>query len=305
MRTFSLLLLLIWSHAGFASTALLDFSNSMYSFTADFTQTVYDSDSTVLQENKGQVKLVRPGKFRWTYSEPFKQVIVADGLSLWVYDEDIAQVTVRPQAETLGSAPIGLLSGQRAIQSEFEIVHLGNRDNLEWFQLDPLVKDTDFQRVFIAVDGGGLRAMELRDSFEQATQIRFSNFQKNVEVAAEEFVFTPPEGADVVGEMGTAPEEEGEVQEQPAETTEQAVQTPEQQTEQPVEQAEQAPQTMKSCLVVQRRLKHLILSKSLRKRPYLPLLKMWYRKASTVSLQKHRMMRAVSRKRIQLKLRVK
>lgn len=209
MKTISFLLLLLFSQVGLTSNALLEFSNSMYSFTADFTQTVYDSDSVVLQENKGQVQLMRPGKFRWTYNEPFKQIIVADGLSLWVYDEDIAQVTVRPQRQTLGSAPIGLLSGQRALQTEFDVIFLGDRDGLQWFQLEPIVNDTDFQRVFIALDASGLRAMELRDSFEQATQIRFSNFRKNVNLDNEVFVFTPPPGADVVGEAGVA-EDAGE-----------------------------------------------------------------------------------------------
>jgi outer membrane lipoprotein carrier protein len=206
MRRLGFVLLMLISEAGLTSNALMDFSNSMYSFSADFTQTVYDSDSVVLQENKGQVRLLRPGKFRWTYSEPFKQVIVADGLTLWVYDEDIAQVTMRPQADTLGSAPIGLLSGQRAIQTEFDIVELGVRDGLQWFQLNPLVRDTDFQQVYIALDGDGLRAMELRDSFEQATQIRFTNFRKNVAIEADAFVFTPPAGVDVVGEAGVAAE---------------------------------------------------------------------------------------------------
>ena len=77
---------------GLAQSALIDFSSTMFSFSADFTQTVYDSDSVALQESTGRVELLRPGKFRWVYNEPSRQVIVADGLSLWVYDEDIAQV---------------------------------------------------------------------------------------------------------------------------------------------------------------------------------------------------------------------
>ncbi len=205
MRLLSAIGLLLFSQVGLAAQALLDFSNSMYSFSADFTQTVYDSDSVVLQESKGQVELMRPGKFRWTYDEPIRQVIVADGLTLWVYDEDIAQVTMQPQATTLGSAPIGLLSGQREIESEFTIKELGDRDGLQWFQLEPLVKDTDFNQVFIALDNTGLRAMELRDNFEQATQIRFNNFKKNAPFSADQFQFTLPEGVDVVGEAGVAP----------------------------------------------------------------------------------------------------
>ena len=195
-----------------ASNALLDFSESLKSFRANFTQTVYDSDSVVLQESTGIVELARPGRFKWTYDAPISQVIVADGLTLWVYDEEIKQVTKQPQATTLGSAPIGLLSGQRDIESEFVIEELGLKDDLEWFQLQPLVSDTDFNEIFLALNGSGLHAMELRDNFGQATQIVFSDFEKNVFLDSEQFSFVVPQGVDVVGEGGTP-----ESQDEPAE----------------------------------------------------------------------------------------
>jgi len=190
----------------FAAQDLLNFTSSLKSFSADFVQTVYDSDSVALHESEGSVELLRPGKFRWIYSEPTRQVIVADGLTLWVYDQDIDQVTMQPQAETLGSAPIGLLSGQRSLQREFEITELGIDNGLRWYQLEPLVQDTDFHKVFLALDEQGLRAMELRDNFDQATQIRFDNFRKNIDVDAGKFAFIPPDGVDILGEPGVAEE---------------------------------------------------------------------------------------------------
>ena len=201
--------LLFTSTAAMASNALLDFSESLKSFRASFTQTVYDSDSVVLQESTGIVELARPGRFKWTYDAPISQVIIADGLTLWVYDEEIKQVTKQPQATTLGSAPIGLLSGQRDIESEFVIEVLGQKDDLEWFQLQPLVSDTDFNEIFLALNDGGLHAMELRDNFGQATQIVFSDFEKNVFLDSEQFSFVVPQGVDVVGEGGT-PEDQDE-----------------------------------------------------------------------------------------------
>ncbi len=203
-----------------ASNSLLDFSASMRSFSANFTQTVYDSDSVILQESSGQVVLMRPGRFRWTYDEPIRQVIVADGLTLWVYDEDIKQVTMQPQSTTLGSAPIGLLSGKLAIESEFKVTELGIKDGLQWFQLEPLVQDTDFQSVFIALDDNGLIAMELRDNFDQATQIRFQNFRKNARIEDRLLRFEPPSGADVVGEAGVASETVPQAQNQSLPATE-------------------------------------------------------------------------------------
>jgi len=190
--------------SGSAQNALLDFTSTMFSFSADFTQTVYDSDSVALQESAGSVELMRPGRFRWTYTEPNSQLIVADGATVWVYDEDIKQVTAQPQSVTLGSAPIGLLSGQRSIVSDFEVTELGEESGLLWFELTPFEQDTDFNSVYIALDENGLlQAMELRDNFEQATQIKFIDFKKNITIDAERFTFVPPDDADVIGEVGT------------------------------------------------------------------------------------------------------
>lgn len=188
--------------SGAFANALLEFSDTLKSFRANFTQTVYDADSVVLQESSGEVVLARPGRFKWTYAAPVNQVIVADGLTLWVFDEEIKQVTKQPQSTTLGSAPIGLLSGQRDIESEFVITELGEKDSLEWFQLQPLVSDTDFNEIFLALRDGGLHAMELRDNFDQATQIVFDNFEKNLALDSDQFTFVVPEGVDVVGEGG-------------------------------------------------------------------------------------------------------
>lgn len=215
------LALLAASTAVASASALLEFSETLKSFRASFTQTVYDSDSVVLQESTGVVVLARPGRFKWTYDAPINQIIVADGLTLWVYDEEIKQVTKQPQSTTLGSAPIGLLSGQRDIESEFVITELGKKDDLEWFQLQPLVSDTDFNDIFLALKNDGLHAMELRDNFDQATQIVFSDFEKNISVDSEQFNFVVPEGVDVVGEGGVADTQDELLNDESPKSTEQ------------------------------------------------------------------------------------
>ena len=78
--------------------------------------------------------------------------------------------------------------------------------------MQPLVSDTDFNEIFLALNGSGLHAMELRDNFGQATQIVFSDFEKNVFLDSEQFSFVVPQGVDVVGEGGTP-----ESQDDPAE----------------------------------------------------------------------------------------
>ena len=54
-----------------------------------------DDSRKTIQESKGRLWIERPNKFRWNYESPAKQQIVSDGTRLWIYDEDLKQVTVR------------------------------------------------------------------------------------------------------------------------------------------------------------------------------------------------------------------
>ena len=58
---------------------------------ADFTQTVSGKSGKVTQQASGKMAFARPGKFRWDYAAPYEQVIVGDGVKLWLYDADLNQ----------------------------------------------------------------------------------------------------------------------------------------------------------------------------------------------------------------------
>ena len=49
------------------------------------------------RNSSGEVALSAPRLFRWEYTQPYPQLIVADGERVWVFDPDLDQVTVRPQ----------------------------------------------------------------------------------------------------------------------------------------------------------------------------------------------------------------
>lgn len=185
--------------AGEAVDRLNAFTDNLRSFSAQFEQTRYDENQEPIRESRGVAYLQRPGKFRWTYREPYHQVIVADGERLWIYDADLEQVTVREAQQALATAPITLLSGEAPLSDQFRINDLGAREGLHWVELRPKVDDTDFDRIFLGLDDQALRVMELRDRFDQATQIRFSDVRMNPDLDPERFRFEPPEGVDVIG----------------------------------------------------------------------------------------------------------
>jgi chaperone LolA len=66
------------AHAG-PIEKLRAFIEQTRSARAIFTQTVADSSGKISQQASGTVQFQRPGRFRWTYSKPYEQLIVGDG----------------------------------------------------------------------------------------------------------------------------------------------------------------------------------------------------------------------------------
>ena len=172
------------------------------SFKGQFSQVVYDESGEVMQESKGDVALHKPGRFRWQYTQPYPQLILADGEYLWIYDEELLQASAKPIDSALGNAPIMLLTDIRPLAEDFEIVEGGNRENLDWVELTPLVQDTEFHKIQIGLDNNGVKKMELHDHFSQKTVIEFLDLQTNISFSADQFKFVAAEGVDIVGYPG-------------------------------------------------------------------------------------------------------
>lgn len=165
----------------------------------DFEQKVYDKSGKLVQDSRGSFAFLRPGRFRWTYAKP-QQVIVGDGDRVWIHDADLNQVTVRRVARVLGSTPAALLAGASDIDKAFELVELPAKDGLEWLEAKPREKEAGFERIRLGLATGGVEAMELVDHFGQTTVLRFSNLVRNPQIDPQTFRFTPPKGADVLGD---------------------------------------------------------------------------------------------------------
>ena len=171
-----------------------------HSARADFEQKVFDSRRELLQTATGHFAFERPGRFRWVYVTPMRQLIVGDGKRVWIYDEDLAQVTVRRLARALGSTPAALLSGSTDVTQAFDFTELGLRDGLEWLQAKPRETESGFDVIRLGLSAVGVEAMELVDHFGQTTRLRFSNVERNPTLDPAIFRFTPPPGTDVLGE---------------------------------------------------------------------------------------------------------
>lgn len=170
------------------------------SLRAEFHQTVSGSRKSTKQEASGNVLIQRPGKFRWIYSKPYEQLVVGDGVKLWLYDKDLAQVTVKRLDQALGSSPAALLAGSNDLEKSFKLRDIGQKDQLEWLEATPKGSDSTFEWVKMGFADNELKLVELRDNFGQTTVIRLSKLERNPKLESSLFKFTPPAGVDVIGD---------------------------------------------------------------------------------------------------------
>ena len=203
MRTFlSLFLCLCWSaaHAGAARDRLDAFTRGLASLQGTFTQETRGADKRVHDTTSGSLALSAPRQFRWQYDKPYPQLIVADGLNLWIYDQDLQQVTVRAQSSEESRSPLTVLVDPGQLERDYKVAEPGESDGMQWLRLEPKGKDAPFKTCEIGFGQEGPILMRVHDMLGQTTEWRFGRWQRNAKLDPALFKFTPPAGTDVVGE---------------------------------------------------------------------------------------------------------
>jgi len=192
------------AHAADTARAQLDaFAQNLHSLSGNFNQTVYDANGRSSQTARGALALQAPRQFRWDTQAPYKQVIVADGKKVWIYDPELEQVTVRDQGTQEAHSPLTVLTDLSQLDRDFKAGEQGERDGLQWLRLISRAKDPQFEYADIGFANDAPRRMVFKDTLGNRTEIVFTDWQRNPKLPADTFIFTPPKGTDVVGD--TAP----------------------------------------------------------------------------------------------------
>ena len=174
---------------------------------AQFTQTVTspskEGQTARSKTSSGSFEFQRPGQFKFVYTKPFEQTIVADGKTVWLYDVDLNQVTQRKQADVLGSTPAAILTAANdlsGLKKDFSLKTVPDADGLEWVEATPKAADGQLKSVRVGFQGDTLAAMDILDGFGQRSVIRFNNLQVLPSLPAAHFKFEVPAGADVMAQ---------------------------------------------------------------------------------------------------------
>lgn len=177
---------------------LRGFLQDLDSLRAGFEQKLFNESGELLETASGMFYLQRPGKFHWQYNQPYQQKIITNGETLWIYDEDLEQVTIRSMESGLQATPAAILGGTADIDELYEIINLGKVEGYDWVRLKSLNEDSQYSDVRLGFDGRKLGMMVLSDNLGQTTRIDFSEVELNADIKPSRFEFTPPEGVDVI-----------------------------------------------------------------------------------------------------------
>lgn len=183
------------------------FLNNFETLQSDFTQTLLNEDGEALEKTSGTLYLQQPGKFHWSYQEPYVQKIISNGEVLWIYDEDLEQLTIREiDSETIEKTPAAIILGNSNLEKHFVQVYLGDIEGFEWIELTPRDLEAQYENIRIGFDNRRLGMMIIADNLGQTTRIDFEGASKNDGLSSELFNFEIPENVDVIDERETETE---------------------------------------------------------------------------------------------------
>lgn len=185
---------------------LSQYMDNTRSLTANFSSVLLDDTGRQTAESSGTLAYKVPDKFRWQYENPDPSVLLADGVDLWHYDEELEQVNVSSLDDYRGANPSLLLGGDSAkITEGFKVIGSHKTEGDQWIVLETRDRDSDFTTVRIKFSDDTIKLMELIDRVEQTSRIRFSDVEVNTDIEDALFTFDVPEGASLIGQPTTQP----------------------------------------------------------------------------------------------------
>lgn len=181
-----------------AIEALKKFNADTDGISGHFTQTVHSKKRA--QTTSGQFQILRPGLFKWEYTKPYKQTIVGDGKTVWLYDQDLAQVTKRAQNQTIGNSPAAILSDKTALTASYTLKADGSASGIDYVRANPRRNNAGYRYIRIGFKGDTLAVMQLKDGFGNQTTIQFHGINTQPNLSRSQFRFIPPKGVDVLSQ---------------------------------------------------------------------------------------------------------
>lgn len=175
-------------------------------FSTDFVQSSTLKAIEVTDTASGKAMFKKPGKMRWEYLEPTKQIIISNGKKLWVYQPKEKQVSVGSSPAIFGNGKgASFLSDITLIRKNFIVSLTGeSNDNHYAIKLIPREKGKiDITSIHLLLTKDfvvdSIRTINL---YEDETVIKLKNIKFHNNLKDSLFNFVLPKGVDIVNLTG-------------------------------------------------------------------------------------------------------
>lgn len=173
--------------------------DSITSIKAAFTQEV-SSKGMPATSSRGNVWLKKPGKMRWEYQEPAKDIIVSDGKTIWLYQPDLNQAIKSPASSGASSMATDFLSGIGKIEKEFIVILSSAEGQYHVLTLTPKSEQPSLKKLVLEVGKYSylVEKTVITDHFGNQTSVSFTDITLNSQIKDSLFKYAPPRGAAII-----------------------------------------------------------------------------------------------------------
>ena len=175
--------------------------NHLTSLRCDFTE--HFTGLGVERTERGTLQLAKPGRMRWSYTDPAGKLFVLDGRFAWSYLPGDAQVQRVPakQLDDLRS-PLRFLLGRTKLETE--LLHASITPEGHDFLIEGVPRGLEqrVSRLSLRVSAaGGIEQIRLEERDGSVTEFLFQNAVENQPLPADTFHFEVPPGLPIVDAM--------------------------------------------------------------------------------------------------------
>ena len=188
-----------------AVTAMESFYANVQSMEASFVQITRSPSMGIEEEQRGRILVKRPRKMRWDFTRPDRRLFVTDGQQMWIHSPEDNQVI--HYQDVSGAAASGgidsLLSEMDKLDESFNVslVEASQAEALGHFSLALTPKEeAPFKSLLLEVHKRKLTLKRILvvDTFDNETELRFSDVKVNGTVDDSQFQFDVPEDAELI-----------------------------------------------------------------------------------------------------------
>lgn len=175
--------------------------NTVKDFTADFTLSHTSTMFPRPVNERGRVKVKKPGRMRWDYSTDQKQQFVSDGTTMYSYfpKDRYVVVTPIPKGDDVPTALL-FLTGRGNLSRDFTASLAAAQPDGEWqVELTPKARQSEYTKLRLDVDRTSLvlRGLMVDDGQGGTSTYRFPNLRENQSLTDKEFGFEIPKGVEI------------------------------------------------------------------------------------------------------------